>query len=73
MNWTAPRVKITQFGSRESCAQKDIDRIQNRAGRLKASIVRFYDQVVENVQRDLHNYLKAGFVAIESPETTHSG
>lgn len=53
--------------------QDGINRIIRRVERLKAGIDWARDQLVENLQLDLHNSIKTAFVALETSTTTHHG
>lgn len=53
--------------------QRGFHRILRCAGRLKASIDRIRDQLVENLQLDLHNYIRAAFAAKMTRTRTHRG
>lgn len=53
--------------------QESIDCILRRVGRLKASIDRVCDQLIDQLQLDLHNYIRSAFAALETPMTVHRG
>lgn len=63
--------KLTQFEGRQCHLQEIVDRILTWAAQLKADIDRIPDQLVENLQSDLRNYLGVASVALKTPTTTH--
>lgn len=63
--------KIEQFESNACGIQERFDRISSRARRLKSGADRSCDQLIENLQLDLQNYLMVSCEAIETLTTTH--
>lgn len=64
---------IRQFQGREGRVRKDLDRILEQTGQLKTGIDRICDQLVENLQLDLHKYIRAAFAPLETLTTTLRG
>lgn len=67
------KARITQLEGRVIRMRAGSDRILMRAGRLRADIQGCLDQLIENLQSDLHNYLNATLVALKASMTIHRG
>lgn len=61
------RARIPQFKGHGSPRPTRVDRILRREEWLKAGIEMVRDQLMENLQVDLHDYLNMAFVALETP------
>lgn len=53
--------------------QESVHRIQWSAGRMKAGTNSAQDQLVENLQLDLYNYVRAALAALETPTPIRRG